>query len=1027
MTIPDAIAARAETFAGRGWVARAVDDWLANGPERVLVITGEPGSGKTALAAWLAGAGPVPADPVDAAALERIRAAWAATHFCVPLAGGTVSPVAFIGSLADRLAARLGPDFLPAVARANDVNISGVVTAEIVNAPVTGVSIAQLVISAQSRSDSAINVDALWQDVIRKPLQELDKVAPGPSAVILVDALDEADRVARPNILSLLEASTDLPAGIRFLVTGSRQLEVATSFPFARVVDLSSDDSKDEADADVRVFVRGALAPAPDVEDRIVAAAAGNFLYVHFLVQEVASGARSLDRLEGLPGGLSALYDGYLLRLVGTGRSGRLGTRWSRELQPLLGCISVATPSAPRDLLADWLDHRDGGAKVTRLLAQTRQMLEPDDGPDGPGRRLYHRSMSDFLAAREYPTNGSTTENKFHTPPEAQHARIAGHYLRNYRGPAWRSADSYGLRNVAQHLTAVVGATRLPGERRKRTADLYRTVLDADFQAAQKATLGQLHPSLRDLRLAVDVALDENEVVPLLRCIAGYRALARSGAIAAGVFDAVDQGDFATALRDAEHYGPPPRPRGRWARVLDAWIAWQAARAGRPDDAADAARGVVGQWLSSATEAEPLYWELCRALVVRAGRTLVGAGHDPAGLLDVFEADRDQLEAEVRAAAPPPLSDADAAAAEDRLRNHMGELQTTLRDDPYEAVEIPFADSESQAARASSLRDLLRTLSPRPEGRAGIDAFLVPTRSNPYARYRDIGLVAIGGAVVAVPDDTWADERLRSILLAGLDAEGVTFTFDLPTLVLAETRRRGRRAPELSAYVERARGCVAERDRWGTGTRALAAEALALAAEGDAGGAEIALVEASRHPPGFAGYASAACLALANRCIELGGAGLADEPVWGPNGGSALIDLAREQASRVLDQGFRAERLELVERYAAWRTGPIPDLDAIHAFLTVTPDPDARRAFKDFAAAHWTAARTSETAGWLKALVPMVLEDTTTLDAMLARVLGPVLPGLTDRDLAEAARVVAGGLTDGRPWELELTQTALVP
>jgi ABC-type molybdenum transport system ATPase subunit/photorepair protein PhrA len=63
VTIPAAAAARAEAFAGRGWAAREVVDWVASGTERFLVITGEPGSGKTALAAWLAGAGPDPPDP----------------------------------------------------------------------------------------------------------------------------------------------------------------------------------------------------------------------------------------------------------------------------------------------------------------------------------------------------------------------------------------------------------------------------------------------------------------------------------------------------------------------------------------------------------------------------------------------------------------------------------------------------------------------------------------------------------------------------------------------------------------------------------------------------------------------------------------------------------------------------------------------------------------------------------------------------------------------------------------------------
>jgi hypothetical protein len=48
----------------------------------------------------------------------------------------------------------------------------------------------------------------------------------------------------------------------------------------------------------------------------------------------------------------------------------------------------------------------------------------------------------------------------------------------------------------------------------------------------------------------------------------------------------------------------------------------------------------------------------------------------------------------------------------------------------------------------------------------------------------------------------------------------------------------------------------------------------------------------------------------------------------------------------------------------------------------------------------------------------MVLEDTTTLDAMLARVLGPQLSKLADRELDTVADLVADRFTTGRPWEM---------
>ena len=179
--------------------------------------------------------------------------------------------------------------------------------------------------------------------------------------------------------------------------------------------------------------------------------------------------------------------------------------------------------------------------------------------------------------------------------PEIQHARIATHYLDSF-ATDWRAADSYGLRNVVGHLAAAAAAETVPAKRGRRTAALYGLVLDPAFQAAQKECLGNLNSTLADLRLAIETALAGDEVVPLLQCVASFREVARSGAIAGGIFDAAGRRRSAIAIRDAEHYGPPPRPRGRWARVLNAWIAWQAAQRNDPKAARQAAEGVVSQW-----------------------------------------------------------------------------------------------------------------------------------------------------------------------------------------------------------------------------------------------------------------------------------------------------------------------------------------------------------------------------------------------------------------------------------------------
>lgn|SRR5579859_4159638 len=107
-------AERARNFAGRTWVLERVIAWLDDRNQRILLITGEPGSGKTALAAWLAGGGPAPLESTAQAQLERIRDAWSAAHFCTTdTRRGALDPKAFAQSLARQLGERY-PDFAAA-------------------------------------------------------------------------------------------------------------------------------------------------------------------------------------------------------------------------------------------------------------------------------------------------------------------------------------------------------------------------------------------------------------------------------------------------------------------------------------------------------------------------------------------------------------------------------------------------------------------------------------------------------------------------------------------------------------------------------------------------------------------------------------------------------------------------------------------------------------------------------------------------------------------------------------------------
>lgn len=93
LPIPDSVARRAERFVGRKRTLHAIASWLDEPPgsRPWFVVVGGPGTGKSALLAWLAGSGPPPDDPIAATERDRVSQAVVTTHFC-DADGGRAAP-----------------------------------------------------------------------------------------------------------------------------------------------------------------------------------------------------------------------------------------------------------------------------------------------------------------------------------------------------------------------------------------------------------------------------------------------------------------------------------------------------------------------------------------------------------------------------------------------------------------------------------------------------------------------------------------------------------------------------------------------------------------------------------------------------------------------------------------------------------------------------------------------------------------------------------------------------------------------
>ena len=396
---------RAGSFVGREWVFARVRSFLSGRPGTFL-LRGDPGTGKTAVAARLAQAscGRTAASnlPAQSAVAEGTISA---AVFC--RAGRMTDVLELIQRLSDQLVASVegfAGELQSTLAHEINIRDVRVKTGDVsAGANVTGVRIALNGLSDERAFSGAVAV----------PLRKLRERSAVQPIVVLVDAVDEAATPAEVNAFSRLLAKID---GVHLIVTCRPDPRVLADFrATGHRVDLVTDAPP--GDDDVHEYVRNRLrGRGPDAAigalvDRLATVAAGNFLYAFYvtgaLIQQPGSLAdmdeQAARRLPLPTGGLPGVYEDFLDRQIAGDE-----TRWEAELRPVLAPICVA--------LGDGLTTMQLGAVASRLTGRAFSLSEVRDvtrvagqfldgpRPDGPFR-AYHQSFARFLADPEQNPN----------------------------------------------------------------------------------------------------------------------------------------------------------------------------------------------------------------------------------------------------------------------------------------------------------------------------------------------------------------------------------------------------------------------------------------------------------------------------------------------------------------------------------------------------------------------------------------------------------------------------------------------
>lgn len=452
-------------FTGREWLFDEIDAWRATSrAQQVLLITGDPGVGKSAIVAELVH--------------HNVGGQVIAYHCCQSDTRATLEPWRFVRSVAAMLASRL-PEY------ASQLDIPAV----------------RDILSEEScRQDPG----SAFERGILTPLETV--LAPEEGVrYILIDALDEAlTATGGGTIVDLLSSRLSrLPGWLRIVATTRKEPAVLHQLQGLPARELRADDPHNLDD--LKRYMRRRLA-TPNLQAELVRLAretsppmtvdaatersvealttrsGGNFLYVRHALDEIEhspdiSGQRpfALDRLDELPAGLTGMYGLFFRRQFGSDAE-----RYA-DIKPILEVICAAREPVTGKLLAAaaGLDLRGEFPQRWRLLAQ---FLPVRTGTTGETTYApFHKSLVDWLASDD-----TIHDSHFGILVEKGHARLADQGWHTFQTDAGLLSP-YHLRHLPHHLLAV-----------QRHEDLLTLLTNFDY-LQQRVEAGEVFDLVLDL------------------------------------------------------------------------------------------------------------------------------------------------------------------------------------------------------------------------------------------------------------------------------------------------------------------------------------------------------------------------------------------------------------------------------------------------------------------------------------------------------------------------------------------------
>jgi hypothetical protein len=872
--IPKRVAENIEQFTGRAWLLpKLLEWWDKRKDERIFLLTGGPGTGKSMILTWLAGFGPEPLEALAREQFGQVRQGVKAAHFC-QAASRNITPQAFAESIANQLTGTV-KGFGDAIAATLAERVSVVGTAQAGTAAagssLTGVAIGRIDLGA-------LGDELSFDRAFTQPLKKLYASGYSEPMLLLVDALDEADTYTGVKIPDLLSRLADLPAPIRILASTRDEPRVLKFFRDIKPFDLIKNAEPDVDD--VQAYAAGRLAKLATVDAekrkdfarRLAQHAGGVFLYAAMvldaLLERPPAELPDLDTYP-LPDGLGGLYHDFLTRELG-----KDDQRWFDLYEPLLGLIAVAQGDGLTAQQLTEIISKD----IRAALRVCKQYLS-GELPSGPFRP-FHKSFADFLLEED-------TNADFRIDGNATHARIADWFFSKHRGKWDECEDEYALRYTPLHFAE---AARGPeAERDAMIRSLVELTSDSDYQDRCEAKLRDL-PMLHEhmARTVATATLSHSaEMIPWLvragRAFVDFRQKFLRGDSVIGLAEqgAVEKAKARLALF--------PDVEQDWQVVAALIIAWLASDSNRP-----LATQLRDQMAAASLSVAPLPLLLSR---------LDGA-----------------LKGEISHPFEPQPSHGPEVGRQLVLRVSGQSFDRELLASRGINLLAPLTDQteliEGRGYAASLDAPVLVNIARESgvEGTMLLDEYIDAHAGYNYVQYRNRSLWVVLHAVLRHhPDQAWVRERLKKILGAALTGGGIDFgeMAPLAAAVLSAKARGGdayRVMDDYDAATNSAIGKLTNRrganDSWSINKRRLAAKMeIETFALGDKPRAEsvwkkIVDLESRKILEGFAGFQAPTELRAAD---ALRACGLGDSATI-----EARLDRALESAHHIQDYHFCA-------------------------------------------------------------------------------------------------------------------------